>query len=180
MNTSYQKVNTSSNWVRHLKLCLYNITKENHSGFSGRRVHPEIEILPLYCILTPYSITLQVSRDNFVARVVNHTKRRQDGPYIYILTHGGRYELSRIVSWFLLTRNTRRVRALLLSSVPGAPYSSFSRSDNRNARQNETVPHIVYTPTCAPSIPETTVTYLISNVPLRKGWRADNRVEDKD
>ena len=48
VNTSYQKVNTSSNWVRPLKLCLYNITKENHSGFSGRRVHPEIEILPLY------------------------------------------------------------------------------------------------------------------------------------
>ena len=86
--------------------------------------------------------------------------RRQDVSYTYILSLGGRCELSRIVSRFLLTRKTRRVRASLLSSVPRAPIPSFSRCKNKNARQNETVPHLVYTPTFAPSLPETTVTYI--------------------
>ena len=133
-----------------------------------------------------YIITLEDSRDNFLAKVVNHTKSRQNMPYIYILTHGGRFELSQLVSRLFGFRKTRRIRALLLSSVPRVPYSAFSRSINTNARQNETVPHLVYTPTSAPSLPQifqTTVTYQVPGylgLGRYRVWRAENHVEDQD
>ena len=86
-------------------------------------------------------------------------KGRQDVPYIYILKNGARCELSQHFSRFAGTREQRRVRASLLSSVSRAPWASFSRCDKKNVRQLENVPRRVYTPTFAPSLPKNTVTY---------------------
>ena len=68
-------------------------------------------------------------------------------------------ELSHTVSRFGGTREQRRVRASLLSSVPRAPCASFSRKNKKKVRQLENVPRRVYTPTFAPSLPKNTVTY---------------------
>ena len=75
--------------------------------------------------------------------------------------NGVRCELSHTVSRFGGTREQRRVRASLLSSGPRAAWASFSRCDKTNVRQLENVPHLVYTPIFAPSLPETTVTYIL-------------------
>ena len=80
-------------------------------------------------------------------------------PYIYILMNGVPCELSHTVSRFGGTREQRRVRASLLSSVPRAPCASFSRKNKKKVRQLENVPRRVYTPTFAPSLPKNTVTY---------------------
>lgn len=91
--------------------------------------------------------------------VVNRMIRRQNVPYIYILMNGVPCELSHTVSRFGGTREQRRVRASLLSSVPRAPCASFSRKNKKKVRQLENVPRRVYTPTFAPSLPKNTVTY---------------------
>ena len=80
-------------------------------------------------------------------------------PYIYILKNGARCELSQHFSRLYGTREQRRVRASLLSSVSRAAWASFSRCDKTNVRQLENVPRRVYTPTFAPSLPKNTVTY---------------------
>ena len=80
-------------------------------------------------------------------------------PYIYILKNRARCELSQHFSRLYGTREQRRVRASLLSSVSRAACASFSRCDKTNVRQLENVPRRVYTPTFAPSLPKNTVTY---------------------
>lgn len=57
---------------------------------------------------------LRVSRDNFRSTVVNHTKRRQNTPYNYILISWGRCELSRIVSRLFVTRRTTKGQSAVL------------------------------------------------------------------
>ena len=65
-------------------------------------------------VYTPHDRFLEVSRDNFRSTVVNHTKRRQNTPYNYILISWGRCELSRIVSRLFVTRRTTKGQSAVL------------------------------------------------------------------